>query len=263
MLRKGDMVMLYSEKERHVIEVKDGLIKFRGGAIKGDTLKKHDYGEPLEMPDGNIFWLLRPTPRDIITSLRRKAQIIRPKDAAVLIFYSGLQPGDTAVEAGVGSGGMTAAILTAIGPEGKLVSIDRNPDFIKVARRNIEPLFYERDWVIYQADMVEDDIDAKSLEIDGADVVILDLPTPWETYHNVNNILRPGGTLGVYVPTYNQLEKAWDAMDGYVDIFALEVSDRGIEKVEYDGGTALRPANSKVGFTAFLLFARKISQELL
>lgn len=47
------------------------------------------------------------------------------------------QPGDTVIDATVGSGGHARALLEAIGPRGKLLALDRDPDALSTAKTEL------------------------------------------------------------------------------------------------------------------------------
>ena len=61
-----------------------------------------------------------------------------PVMVAEVLEYLGCRPGQTIVDATVGSGGHAAAILEGIVPGGRLIGIDRDPEAIERARRRLE-----------------------------------------------------------------------------------------------------------------------------
>jgi len=69
-------------------------------------------------------YLYRPLRQDYIPALKRATQIIHPKDAALMIYLSGIGPGCRVGEAGVGSGALTTAIASIIGDNGILYGFD-------------------------------------------------------------------------------------------------------------------------------------------
>ena len=58
----------------------------------------------------------------------------RPVMVREVLEYLACQPGQVVVDATVGSGGHAEAILERIGPEGRLIGIDRDPEAIERAR---------------------------------------------------------------------------------------------------------------------------------
>ena len=97
-------------------------------------------GEIGKPPGGTIEWagatyrILRPSLADILRQLRRRAQIVTPKDAQQLLFLAQVGPGSRVAEAGAGSGALTVVLAHAVGAIGHVVSYDRRSDFLEVAR---------------------------------------------------------------------------------------------------------------------------------
>ncbi len=54
-----------------------------------------------------------------------------------VLEYLAPEPGDVIVDATIGSGGHAAAILERIGPNGRLIGIDRDPEAVERARSNL------------------------------------------------------------------------------------------------------------------------------
>jgi hypothetical protein len=54
-----------------------------------------------------------------------------------VLQYLAVEPGEVIVDATLGSGGHAAAILERIKPDGRLIGIDRDPEAIERARRNL------------------------------------------------------------------------------------------------------------------------------
>ena len=67
---------------------------------------------------GHTFLAVRPTLGDFVLEMPRGPQIIYPKDLGNIITLADIFPGATVVEAGLGSGSLTAALLRAVGSTG-------------------------------------------------------------------------------------------------------------------------------------------------
>jgi tRNA (adenine57-N1/adenine58-N1)-methyltransferase len=194
---------------------------------------------------------VRPQLADRLAHLRRRAQIVTPKDAAFLLFLAGAGPGSTVVEVGAGSGALTVLLAHAVGPTGRVISYDRRPDFRDVAERNVAAAGY--------ADRVEfrlRPIGEEPFDLDPTSVgaVVADVPAPWEVVPRAIPILVPGGALVLYTPTYNQLEHAVRELraNGFEDTRSVELLERALHVG--DGGT--RPDFEMLGHTGFLTGAR-------
>src|SRR4029078_21097 len=91
-------------------------------------------GSRVSLSSGEKFLVLRPTYADLIPNLPRQAQVIYPKDTGPMLLWGDVVPGGVVVEAGIGAGALTIALLRAVGPAGRLVSYELREDFAKMAR---------------------------------------------------------------------------------------------------------------------------------
>jgi tRNA (adenine57-N1/adenine58-N1)-methyltransferase catalytic subunit len=208
-------------------------------------------------PGGEVTWsggryrLVRPSLADLLGSVRRGAQIVTAKDAAELVFRTGVGPGDRVAEAGAGSGALTIALAHAVGGTGHVYSYDRRADFLAAARQNVERTGFA-DRVTWR----ERDVGTHGFDETELDAVLLDLPQPWEVAAAAGRALTQGGYLATYTPTFNQLERVVRALrdHGFDEVRALEVLERGLHVS--DGGT--RPEFEMLGHTGFLAVGRKV-----
>ncbi len=218
-----------------------GLTRVDGLGVLDFGKLRESIGEVVRL--GTREYLVRyATVDDIPHLIERKAQIIREKDAARIISLCNVGCDSAVLEAGAGSGAMSIAFLMHL-TSGKLVTYEVREDFASIARRNVERFGLAERWEL----CVEDVRNAQG----EYDAVFLDLPEPWEVMDTVRKALRPGGVLCVYLPTFNQLERAKEAMEahGFRDIKALEVIEREI--VVRRGAT--RPTNEYIGHTAYIM----------
>ncbi len=226
-----------------------GMLRVPGlGVVDGSRLLASDEGSRLGIA-GREFVLLRPRALELMDSLERGAQVIIPKDAATILFRLGIEAGDIVVEAGVGSGSLTLALLSAVGGTGKVVSVELREDHASKAKRNIERSGLQNRWSL----IIGNASDVKVNVI--ADALVMDLPAPWESLENLEPCLRPGGRICCYVPNVNQLEETVKSLrsKGYVEVEALENIQRVMEV--HQGG--VRPSFDMLGHTGYLVFARR------
>jgi tRNA(1-methyladenosine) methyltransferase and related methyltransferases len=73
--------------------------------------------------------------------LKRKSQIIYPKDVGQILVLSDIFNAKSVFECGCGSGALTMWLLQAKKDETKLVSIDCREDMVELAKKNIETYF--------------------------------------------------------------------------------------------------------------------------
>jgi tRNA (adenine57-N1/adenine58-N1)-methyltransferase len=235
------------------------LLKLQRGPQSLEGLGVVDLsGQIGQAPGGTVDWagstyrVLRPSLSDLMVLLRRKAQIVTPKDALPLTYLAGVGPGARVAEAGSGSGALTTVLAYVVGETGRVYSYDRRPEFLEVARRNLVASglqsrveFRERDVAV--GGFLETELDS----------VVLDLAEPWAVLGGAHSALRVGGYVAAYVPTYNQLEQTVRTMRtvGFEDVHALEVLERALHVGE--GGT--RPEFDMLGHTGFLSAGRKVN----
>ncbi len=207
-------------------------------------------GRPIAW-SGATYRLVRPSLADLLGSVRRGAQIVTAKDAVHLLALAGVGPGATVAEAGAGSGALTIALAYAVGPSGHVTSYDRRAGFLEAARSNVERAGLSDRVTFRERDVVREGLDAEELSS-----VVLDLAEPWEVLASARAAVRPGGYVGTYTPTYNQLERTVRAFRslGFDDVRALELLERGLHVGE--GGT--RPEFEMLGHTGFLAAGRKV-----
>jgi tRNA (adenine57-N1/adenine58-N1)-methyltransferase catalytic subunit len=249
-LTEGELVLLRHRPGDSV------LIRLRPGpqAVEGQgivDLSRTIGGSPGAVVDwsGTPYRVLRPNLSDLLAHLRRKAQIVTPKDAQYLLLLAGVAPGDTVVEAGAGSGALTLVLAHAVGPAGHVISYDRRADFLEVARKNVSSA-----GLADRVRFVERDVVAEGLDVMDISSVVLDLPEPWGVFGQARSALVPGGAIGVYTPTYNQLERSVRELrhQGFEEVRSVELLERALHVGE--GGT--RPEFEMLGHTGFLTGAR-------
>ncbi|MDD1743401.1 MAG: tRNA (adenine-N1)-methyltransferase, partial [Methanomassiliicoccales archaeon] len=239
--------------KKHWVVLGEGMAKVSTlGVVDCSRLIGKQEGEWIAIADRR-FVLLRPGAIEFMESLERAAQVITAKDAATILFRLDLKCGDVAVEAGVGSGSMTTALLNAVAPNGKVISIELREDMAARARKNISRIPLSKCWDLRLGNIISISIDTE------ADVVILDIPNPWDALDNVELFLRPGGRFCAYLPNTNQVETTVRALRkrGYVEIEVLENIQRAMEVHE----SGIRPSFEMLGHTGYLTFARKTKLE--
>ncbi len=258
--REGDRVQLTGPKGRlHTITLRpDGELHTHHGVLKHSDLIGAPDGSVVTNSSGHDYLALRPLLRDFAMSMPRGAAIIYPKDSAQIIMQADIFPGATVVEAGVGSGALSLALLRAIGDDGHLVSFERREDFAEVAKANVETFFgTDPDtWDVVVGDLAEEL--PVQFEPGTVDRVVLDMLAPWECMDVVADALTPGGVVLCYIATATQLSRVAEYIRGtglFTEPDASETMVRGWH-VE---GLAVRPDHRMVAHTGFLLTARRLA----
>ncbi len=243
-----EVVLLNARGKKWRIPVGEGLRTVRGvGQLKTDGLERL-VGHSLEV-GGRTYAVLEPSVRDQIETIHRKAQIIGPKDGAYLAFHTDLGAGDTVVEGGAGSGALTIALAHAVAPTGRVVSYEIRPDFLDVARANVEEAGYGD-----VAQFREKDI-TQGIEERDVQAVVLDLPEPWTALQVAKRALQPSGHFASYSPTVEQMRETVLALreEAFAEVWSVELLERRMEV-----GRGSRPAFQMLGHTGYMTFARRM-----
>jgi tRNA (adenine57-N1/adenine58-N1)-methyltransferase len=251
MTDEGTRVIIVDESGRkHTVRLEKRMIEVPGlGVIDGSALCEAGFGKELRIGTKKLI-MLRPSLKDLLGAIERKAQIITSKDSFIIPLHLDLGCGSRVIEAGVGSAGLTLVLLKAVGPHGRVYSYEVRDDFAATARRNVAMAEGSSTWELAIDDVCTADLPQQ------VDAAVLDIPNPSDALANVISALRVGGHVCVYVPNANQLEDAVRKMRelGLGEITAFETIQR--EMVVHEGG--VRPSFETLGHTGYLAFGRKM-----
>jgi tRNA (adenine57-N1/adenine58-N1)-methyltransferase len=241
----GYALIVYKDK-RYFKKIEPGKsFHGTGGAINFSDLIGTEYGVKF-----GSYEIYEPTLEDIIMyGVRRETQIVYPKEACHICFKLNLKNGSKIFEAGAGSGALTCIFSRMVGPEGKVVTLEKEERHYKNSRKNIERF---TDWD--NVDLRQGDIiDFDETDFDAA---FIDVREPWTVIEKVRDILKGSAYLGIIVPTTNQVIESLRALsDGFGDIEVLEIMLRRYKTIP----ERVRPEDRMVAHTGFLIFARRLN----
>ena len=247
-VKQGETVLLIDAKGRSVVATAGGgKTSTKLGVIDLERLVGLERGSRLRIGDVELV-VLAPSNEDVFHNLERRAQVITPKDAAQILFRASVQPGDTVVEGGSGSGALTIWLARSVGPSGRVYSYDVSEEHQRIASRNVER--YGLQNVLFVLRDVCASIDQTDVE-----AVVLDVPEPWRAVDPVVRALAPGGRMVAFVPTFNQIEQTVRSMRRSLhDVRAFEL----IEREVHVGESSARPDGASLGHTGFIAVGRKL-----
>jgi len=249
----GDYVLIYLDARRtYMLKMQVGqTFHTHKGYLKLDELIGKEYGEPIKSSMGIYFTTLKPSLTDYIMKSSRNTQIIYPKDAALIVMFSGIGPGSRVVESGTGTGSLTTALANYVGPTGKVYTYELRSEFQKNAAKNLE-----RSKLIDRVEMKSGDVTLSGYEERDVDAVILDLATPWLVVPHAYAALRASGVIVSFSPTIDQVVKTTEALRENNFVF-IETIECLMRSMQVERGKT-RPNTMMTGHTGYITHARKI-----
>ncbi len=252
-IEEGDFVIIVDGRGRKfLIKVENKVFSTHLGNIDLPSLLGKEYGSSIISSTGNTFFVYKPTLVDFMEKSKKMPQVIYPKDASIIIFYTGTGPNSRVLEAGSGSGSLTMALAYYVRPAGRVYSYEIREQFLDVAKMNVINAGLI-DFVDFKLKDAREGIDEKEL-----DTVILDMPDPWNVFEHAYKALKPSGFLVIYTPTITQVMKILKHLEGtnFSSILIVESLMR-----EYMPDlTKLRPKTRMIGHSGYIIFVRKTAQ---
>jgi tRNA (adenine57-N1/adenine58-N1)-methyltransferase catalytic subunit len=250
----GDRVLLVDSKgRRYLITLAEGSsFQSHAGGLPHAELIGQEEGVLLRTSLGARLQAVRPTLAEYVLKMPRGAQVIYPKDLGPILILADIFPGARVLEAGVGSGALTMALLRAVGAGGSVLGYEVREDFAVRARRNVEAFLGPDVPLVIEVRDVYEGIDAADL-----DRVLLDLPEPWRVVKHAEAALRPGGILLSYLPTVGQVARLREELDS--SAFGMAETLEVLQRSWHVEGASVRPDHRMVAHTGFLTTARLLS----
>ena len=251
---QGEPALLIDSKGRQfLLKLEHGrTFQYHQGSISHDDLIGATDGSWLTSSNGGRLLLLRPRLADFILRMKRAAQVVYPKDLGPILVFADIGPGMTVVEAGTGSGALTLGLSRAVGPEGRIVSVELREDHLAHARKAITRWYGQvpENVELHVGDVADFVASVKPERI------VLDIPEPWHVLKTAAEEQPSGGVLCAYLPTVPQVQTTVDAASELGVFAEIEVKEFLFRDWNVEG-RSVRPEHSMVGHTGFLIFMRK------
>lgn len=249
----GDPCLLVDNRgRRYLVDLRPGgSFQFHAGVVAHDQLIGAVPGDVIWTAAGARLVALRPRLADYVLKMERGAQVVYPKDLGPIVHWADVAPGHLVVEAGTGSGALTMALVRAVGPAGRVVSVERRGDHLQHARSTIARFMGGE---LPQNLLLVEGLVEEVLPDHEPDRVILDLPEPWSVVEPAALALAPGGIICSYLPTIPQVQKLHEELRisrRFVGVESFEV----IQREWQVDGRSVRPVSQMVGHTGFLTVA--------
>lgn len=257
-LAAGETVLLVDRKQRrYLVDLVDGgEFHYHGGAVAHDDMIGGPEGHLVRSTRNTQLRVFRPTAADWTVKAPRGAQVIYPKDQALIVGLTDIRPGMTVVEAGAGSGALTCALLDAVGEDGQVISFELRDDHADVAERTVARRrgTLPATWTLHRGDV------AAGLADLSCHRIVLDLLEPWEVCKPAATALHPGGLLCAYTPTVPQVMRLHEALAEDPRWGAAETVEALLRPWNV-AGLSVRPAHRMVAHTAFLTIVRRLPDQ--
>lgn len=249
----GERVLFVDDRNRtYLVRLQSGgRFHFHGGAVDHDVVIGSPEGTIVRSASDVELACYRPRLSDYVLKMPRGAQVLYPKDLAVIVTYADVFPGARVLEAGTGSGALTIALRRATGASGRVVTCEVRDEFRDKARDNVVDFFGQMpEGLEMRAGLLQDVVGPDEV----FDRVVLDMPEPWRPLDAVGRVLTPGGIVCGYVPTTGQVQTFVLALEerGYRQVSTIEVLVRSWHVTT----RSVRPDHRMVAHTGFITIAR-------
>ncbi len=250
-IEAGDLILLTSQEGKEfLVTAEERVFGTHMGNLDLGSLLGMPWGSTVTTHKGKAFYLLKPSLHDLTRHIKRQTQIIFPKDLGFILMKLDVGPGKTIVECGTGSGSLTLALAWMVGSTGRVISYEKEEKFALLAQQNLKRVGLDQR-VVFKIKNAREGFDEE-----GVDALFLDLRTPWEYLDQAHSALGGGKTLGILVPTTNQVTKALEKMEE--GNFAYPEVCEILLRYYKPNAERLRPQDRMVAHTGFLIFARKV-----
>jgi tRNA (adenine57-N1/adenine58-N1)-methyltransferase len=251
----GDKVLLTDTRgRRYLLTLRPGAsFHFHRGIVQHDDILELSDGATVKSTGEEVLTVLRPTYADYVLKMPRGAQVIYPKDVAAILVQGDIYPEARVLEAGVGSGALTIALLRAVGPAGQVTAYELREEFATRARANVEEFMGKVENLEIRMGSIYEPIEPIAV-----DRAVLDLSEPWRALPQIQSALRPGGILVCFLPTILQVQRLTESLRQEPRWTAIWTQET-LMRTWHIEGQSVRPDHRMVAHTGFLTLARLTS----
>ncbi len=247
----GELALLLDRKSRRYMLTLDEAETFHShlGRLRHDQIIGGSVGGWYRTDRGHTLLAVRPTLGDYVRQMPRGPQIIYQKDLGNIVSFADIFPGATVIEGGLGSGSLTAALLRAVGKDGRVITYEIDESVLPKAMRNIKRVIPDTSNLEVKVRNIYDGIEERDV-----DRVVLDVPEPWQSVGTIADSLVMGGVMLSFLPTVLQVHRLVGALerDGrYQMVESMETLLRTWHVTE----RSVRPSHRMVAHSGFLTTA--------
>lgn len=235
---------VFFTKKAYLIRDCDNPFHCNEGSLSVEELNKES-GSEVVTTKNNRGYILDANFLDVWEGIKRQAQIIIPKDLGWIIANTSLDKTKIVVDAGTGSGG-SACFLAHYAKQ--VYSYDAKEDNVRLGLKNVNLL--QLDNVEMKCLDITQDIPQKDV-----DLIVLDIPQPWDAVILASKALKIGAYLVTYSPSTHQMQEtvAKARTTSLWHIKSVEMQEREW-KVDHQ---KCRPEFRGLGHTGFMSLFRR------
>jgi len=253
MLKKGDLVtIIHNRTGKKWVRELVGKFYTQYGEINLEECIGKEEGVVITSKSGEKFSVFKSLQSEYILKMRRKAQIIYPKDSAHIVFDARI-PGEKnfVFEMGCGSGGLTIPLANVLHEKDFLITVDKRKEFLERCKKNLERYVNQKNNVAFVI------ADAENLPFKDNifNIMCLDLLNPWDYVNELERISRKGATFFFYLTNVTQILELYKTIKdrNFTDLKIFEIMQREWKISD----KIARPKERMVGHTGFIVRARR------
>ncbi|HBF10942.1 MAG TPA: SAM-dependent methyltransferase [Thermotoga neapolitana] len=254
-LKPGDRVLLlFEDGSEFLIDLeKDKKMHTHLGVIDLNEVLEKETGDIIRTSSGKKGYILKPRLIDEIMNMKRRTQIVYPKDSSFIVMMLDVKEGDRVIDTGVGSGAMCAVLARAAGSSGKVFAYERREEFAKLAQSNLTK------WGLVERVTIKVRDISEGFDEKDVDALFLDVPDPWNYLDRCWEALKGGGRFATVCPTTNQVQETLKRLYElpFVKVEVWESLFRPYKPVP----ERLRPVDRMVAHTTYMIFATKVCRK--
>uniref|UniRef100_A0A915P4C9 Vacuolar protein-sorting-associated protein 25 n=2 Tax=Meloidogyne TaxID=189290 RepID=A0A915P4C9_9BILA len=245
-VEEGDTVIIYvNPGTKYSIVVKRGkTIHMKYGALRHEFLIGKRYGTPISATAGYVH-ILRPSPHLWTQTCPKRTQILYTPDIGTIILLLDIKPGSIVCETGTGSGSLTHALATTVGPKGKVYSYDIEAERVEAVKAEIETHGLSSTVSINCHNSCSSNGFPPEIS-NKCDALFLDLPSPWLAVEACVEALNPNkfGRLVSFSPCIEQVQQMVQTLDknGFISIETIEIVPRKLKVINVESETLAETA---------------------
>ena len=184
--------------------------------------------EPGQQPESPVYAL--GTDRAERDRLRRQSEELRAQSSA-LLDHTGIGEGWAAIDLGCGPSGIIELLAARVGPAGRVVGLDFNPDNVSLAQELVRERGLANVQVV-QGDARHTGFPGSSFDLAHCRTLLINVPEPEGVVAEMARLVRPGGWVAASEPDipmtvcYPTLD-AWDRM---AQLFRQSITKDGADE---------------------------------